>query len=738
MSSYYKKEYKPKPVKTLKPDDMESGELNGTIDSIIFRNEENGYTVCRVKVDGQPHPATLVGQCSAMWVGENVKADGGWIRDKKFGYQFKAENITCIAPTSARGIQRYLASGMIRGIGKEIAGRLVEKFGEETLYIIEKESQRLEEVEGIGTVRRKRIKESWNEQQGVRDIMIFLQGHGIGTAQSSRIYRFYGVEAIATIRSNPYRLCTDVWGIGFKTADGVAMSLGIPPQSEIRARAGIIHILKTLTDEGHCYCTEAELLLHAEELLEIPVETLTEGLKYEIDQNRIIKDDDRIYISEIYDAEVSVANQLDKLMITRHGFKPIVADNAIPWAAKRVKIKFAPSQRDAIFTSLIEKVSVITGGPGVGKTTIIHALVEVFKARKLTICLAAPTGRAAKRMSEATNHEAKTIHRMLKFQPRTGQFEFNQENHLPVNVVILDEVSMIDIRLMRDILIALPSGAHLVLVGDVDQLPSVGPGNVLRDIINSGCIPCTPLTTIFRQKHGGAIVENAHLVNRGEFIEPPAPGDLSDFYFIQADTPEDVIHKTIHLISDRIPKKFGFNPLTDIQVLTPMRRNQLGSENLNAVLQQALNPTGHHIERFGRHYRKGDRVMQIRNNYDKEVFNGDIGHISYVVEEENEIVVDIDGRHIKYEFSELDELIHAYACSIHKSQGSEYPAVIILVTTQHFKLLQRNLLYTAITRGKKLVCIVGSRKAVGMAIRNNEIQQRRTGLRERIKAKLKP
>ncbi len=737
MSSYYKKEYKPKPIQALKPDDLESEELNGTIDSIVFRNEENGYTVCRVKVDGHPHPATLVGTCSAMWVGENVKADGTWIRDKKFGYQFKAENITCIAPTSSRGIQRYLASGMIRGIGKEIAGRLVKMFGEETLYIIEKESQRLEEVEGIGTVRRKRIKESWNEQQGVRDIMIFLQGHGIGTAQSARIYRFYGTEAIATIRSNPYKLCADVWGIGFKTADSVAMSLGIAPQSEIRARAGMVHILKTLTDEGHCYCTEAELLLHAEDLLDIPVEILTEGLKYEIEAERLIKEEDRIYIRDIYDAETIVAEQLGRLMNTRHAFRPIVADKAIPWAAKRVKIEFAPSQKDAIMTSLIEKVSVITGGPGVGKTTIIHALVEVFKARQLTICLSAPTGRAAKRMSEATNHEAKTIHRMLKFQPRTGQFEYNSENPLPVNVVILDEVSMIDIRLMRDVLTALPAGAHLILVGDIDQLPSVGPGNVLRDIIHSACIPCTALTTIFRQKHGGAIVENAHRVNRGEFIEPPPPGDLSDFYYIQADQPEDVIAKTINLISNRIPKRFGFNPMTDIQVLTPMRRNQLGAENLNAVLQQALNPTGHHIERFGRHYRKGDRVMQIRNNYDKEVFNGDIGHISFVVEEENELVVDIDGRHIKYQFSELDELVHAYACSIHKSQGSEYPAVVILITTQHFKLLQRNLLYTAITRGKKLVCIVGSRKAVGMAIKNNEIQQRRTSLREKIKKNLK-
>jgi exodeoxyribonuclease V alpha subunit len=665
-------------------------------------------------------------------VGENIRAEGGWIRDKQYGYQFKAENITCIAPTSARGIERYLASGMIKGIGKEIAHRLVAVFGDDTLRVIEKESKRLEEVEGIGAVRRKRIKESWNEQRGVRDIMIFLQGHGIGTAQSSRIYRHYGTDAIAVIRSNPYRLCNDIWGIGFKTADGVAMSLGISPQSEIRARAGMVYILKVMTEEGHCYCAEADLLLHASEMLEIPVEVLGAALKHEIAEGRIVHEDDRIYISDIYDAEVSVAGQLGALMSSPLNFKPIVADKAFDWVAQRTHIDFAPSQVDAIITSLTEKVSVITGGPGVGKTTIIHALLDVFRARKLMVVLAAPTGRAAKRMSEATGGDAKTIHRVLKFQPQHGDFEFNEENHLPANVVILDEVSMIDIRLMRDFLLALAPGTHLVLVGDIDQLPSVGPGNVLRDIINSGRIPCTALTTIFRQKHGG-IVENAHRVNRGEFIEVPEAGAKSDFYFVEADDPDAVISKMLNLVAERIPGKFGFDPMNEIQVLTPMRRNQLGAENLNAVLQQALNPEGHYIERFGRQYRKGDRVMQIRNNYDKEVFNGDIGCISYVNKEDQELVVEIDGQNVNYSFSELDELVHAYACSIHKSQGSEYPAVVILIATQHFKLLQRNLLYTAITRGKKLVCVVGSRKALGMAIRNNEIRQRRTSLRERIR-----
>ncbi len=726
--------WKPKPKRAAAPAaGTDVAELTGTVESIVFRNDETGYTVARVKVDGQPEPATVVGTCSAMWLGESLKADGQWTRNAQYGYQFQADNITCIAPTSTRGIERYLASGMVRGIGKELAKRLVAMFGDGTLRIIDKESQRLEEVEGIGPVRRKRIKESWHEQKGVRDIMIFLQGHGIGTAQSSRIFRTYGTESVALIRSNPYRLCTDIWGIGFKTADGVAMSVGIPPESEVRARAGLVHVLRTLTDEGHCFCTEAELLLQAEALLEIPVETLTAGLRHELEARRLVKEGDDIYLKDTYHAEVAVAERLHRLLAAKPGFRPIVADKAIAWAAGQVKIDVAPSQAEALHMALTEKVSVITGGPGVGKTTIIHALVEVFRARKLRVALAAPTGRAAKRMEEATHHEAKTIHRLLKFQPQNGGFEFNAGNPLDVDVVILDEMSMVDIHLMRDFTEALPESAHLVLVGDVDQLPSVGPGNVLRDIINSHVVPCTALTTIFRQKRGGGIVENAHRVNRGESIEPAAAGEVSDFYFISADTPDDVIEKMLGLVTDRIPKRFGFDPMTDVQVLTPMRRNQLGAENLNGVLQQALNPSGHHIERFGRQYRKGDRVMQIRNNYDKEVYNGDIGRIGFVVEEDHELTVNFDGRAVKYEFSELDELVHAYACSIHKSQGSEYPAVVILITTQHFKLLQRNLLYTAITRGRELVCIIGSHKAIGMAIRNNEIQQRRTGLGRRLR-----
>ena len=724
----------PKPKPAPPPPDTEAESLTGVVDTVVFHSEETLYTVCRVKVQGQRDAATVVGNCAAIWVGEMLRATGAWTRHPQHGFQFKAESIVCVPPTSAHGIERYLASGMIRGIGKELARRLVKKFGEEALHIIEKESRRLEEVEGIGPTRRRMIKESWAENQGVRDIMIFLQGHGIGAGQAARIYRRYGDQSVALIKQDPYRLCRDVWGVGFKTADGLAMNMGIPPQSEVRARAGIVYVLETMTDEGHCYCPIAELLLQAEDLLDIPVETLTAALDVEIHERRLTKENDRIYLSFLHKAECETADKLRHLMRTGATFKPIVVEKAVPWASRQMKLDFAPKQREALETALREKVAIMTGGPGVGKTTIIRALVEVFSARRLTVCLAAPTGRAAKRMEEATHRSAKTIHRLLKYQPQTGRFDHDADNPLEGDVFILDEVSMIDIRLMRDFLVALPDPSCLVLVGDIDQLPSVGPGNVLRDLIHSGRVPCTKLDTIFRQESGGRIIRNAHRVNEGEGLEAPEAGETSDFYFIDKQDPETVIGTMLSLITERIPRRFGFNPMNDIQVLTPMRRNQLGAENLNAVLQEHLNPSGESLERYGRKYRRRDRVMQIRNNYDKDVFNGDIGHIARVDEEEKQLVVDFDGRRITYDLSDLDELVHAYACTIHKSQGSEYPAVVILMTTQHFKLLQRNLLYTAITRGKKLVCLVGSRKALFIAIKNNEIRLRRTGLRERIVA----
>jgi exodeoxyribonuclease V alpha subunit len=712
----------------------ETESLSGTIASVLFRNEENGYTVCRVAVPGRSEPIVVVGACAAAWIGEAMKADGRWTRHPQFGLQFQADVITCIAPTSARGIERFLASGLIRGVGKVVAERLVAHFGKETLNVIEKESARLEEVEGIGPVRRRMIKDSWIEQKAVRDIMIFLQGHEIGAAQATRIHRQYGSQAVALITENPYRLCRDIWGIGFKTADKVASSLEIPHDSPLRAQAGLVHVLQTMTEEGHCFSNETELLGQANALLGIDEDQLRPSLDRIIDLRYLVRDGSRIYITGLYDAERGVADRLRHIRDTPVPFRMILSDKALPWAEERMKLRFETTQADALRMALTEKVSIITGGPGVGKTTIIRALVDVFEARKLRVALAAPTGRAAKRMEEATHREAKTLHRMLKYMPTTGRFEQDRDVPLEADVFIVDEVSMVDIPLMHAFLNAVPDASCLVFVGDTDQLPSVGPGNVLHDMITSDVIACRKLKTIFRQETGGWIVRNAHNVNRGEPLELPGAGDVSDFYFMEAQEPEDVIQKLLTLVTDRIPKRFGFDPMNDVQVLTPMRRNQLGADNLNAILQGALNPSGAEIHRMGRVYRVGDRVMQVRNNYDKDVFNGDIGRIRSLDKELHQVKVDFDGRLVDYDLADLDELVHAYACSIHKSQGSEYPAVVILMTTQHFKMLQRNLLYTGITRGRRLVCLVGSMKAVYIATRNNEIRMRRTALAERLAA----
>lgn len=729
------------PPPTTEP--AEPAAVTGTVESIVFRNDETGYTVCTVKTHGGTRAreefVTVVGSCAAIWEGEELHAEGQWTRHPSHGQQFQAKTITCITPTSTEGIRRYLASGMIKGIGPKFAQRIVDKFGDRTLDVIDRESGRLREVEGIGEGRRKLIKESWAEQSGVREIMIFLQSHGIGTAKASRIYRQYGADAIAVVKRNPYRLCEDVWGIGFKTADAIALSVGIPHDSEIRARAGLIYTLQTEADEaGHCFTIEADVSLHAQALLGIPLEILTDALAKEYDKGTLVKEENRVYLRDLYRAETRVAASLLTLLDTPRTFAPIDAPKAIAWAEGKMGLRLAPLQREALANAISSKVSIITGGPGVGKTTIIRALTEIFGVRKLDIRLAAPTGRAAKRMSEATGHEALTLHRLLKFNPSLGGFEFNAENPMPGDCFILDETSMIDIRLMDHFLQALAPAVTLILVGDTDQLPSVGPGNVLRDLIASDAIPFCRLDTIFRQDTSGLIVRNAHHVNHGEPLETQASGADSDFYFVETGEPDKIIARTLELMTRRIPHKFRLDPLADVQVLSPMRKNLLGTENLNDVLQTALNPSGPSLVRGCTHYRQGDRVMQLRNNYDKEVFNGDIGFIKAVDEEDRSLTVLFDGRPVTYTQNELDELVLAYACSIHKSQGSEYPAVIVLVHTQHYKLLQRNLLYTAITRGKRLVIVVGSSRAVNIAIRANQVRERRTTLRDRLRADRPP
>ena len=719
---------KPRPVSS------QPEEISGSVETITFRNDATGYTVCSVRIHGaaaEAGPSVVVGTCAAIWVGEELRATGRWVCHQQHGLQFQADSITCIAPTSAEGIVRYLASGMIRGIGKVNAKRIVEHFGDRTLEVIDRESQRLEEVEGIGPTRRKLIKDSWNAQRGTREIMIFLQAHGVGTAMSARIYRRYGQDAIALIKQNPYRLCRDIAGIGFKTADAIAMSIGVPRDSPDRARAGLLYALTAQQEEGHCFCEEPELILAAQDLLGIPAETLAEALRRELSEARtLVFASGRVYLASLYHAERRVAAKLLRMQETPAAFRAIDPAKALAWVAPRLGIELAAQQSAAIAEALASKVSVITGGPGVGKTTIVRALVAIYGARRLRVVLGAPTGRASRRMGEATGQEARTLHRILRYNPQRRAFEHNRDRPVECDVVILDEASMIDIVLADQFLDALPDAATLVLVGDTDQLPSVGPGNVLRDVIASGAVPCTRLDVIFRQKTGGLIVRNAHRINDGAFVETAPPGVRTDFYFLPGDNPDQMLRRIVELVSVRIPRTFGFDPLADVQVLTPMRKNQLGADNLNLVLQQVLNPRGPSVQRFGRTYRVGDRVMQIRNDYDKDVFNGDIGFLEAIDAEDQSVCVNYDGRSVPYEFSELDEIVHAYACSIHKSQGSEYPAVIVVLATQHFKLLQRNLLYTAVTRGRKLVCLVASRKAVEIALRNNEIQLRRTTLAE--------
>ena len=712
--------------------------LSGLVERVTFHSSETGFCVLRVKVRGHRDLVTVLGSAADIHTGEYVQASGRWERHREHGMQFRALFLQVTAPTSLEGIERYLGSGMIKGIGPHFAKRLVKTFGEAVFDVIEKTPERLREVEGIGQVRLKRITAGWADQKAIREIMVFLQSHGIGTSRSVRIFKTYGADAIPLVKENPYRLARDIRGIGFKTADQLAQRLGIPKESMLRARAGISYALMEAVADGHCALPEENLLTLAEELLEIGRGTLAEALALEAAEGGVvidhIGDTTCVFLPHLRKAEDVVASIIRRQQVGTPPWPLIDQIKALPWVEAQLGVTLAPGQRDAVRLALSSKVLVITGGPGVGKTTIIRSILHILKAKGVTPLLAAPTGRAAKRLGESTGLEAKTIHRLLEFDPKEGGFLRGNDLPLDCDLLVLDEASMVDVPLMAAVLKALPEQAALLVVGDVDQLPSVGPGQVLADLIGCGVVPVARLTEIFRQAAASQIIVNAHRVNRGAMPELAAPtGDLSDFIFVEAADPEDAAAKVVKVVSERIPARFGFNAIRDVQVLCPMNRGGVGARSLNLDLQTALNPQRQDqpvVERFGFTYRVGDKVMQIQNDYEKDAFNGDIGFVAAIDTDEAEVLIDFDGRQIVYEFGELDEVVLAYATTIHKSQGSEYPAVVIPVLTQHYPMLQRNLLYTGITRGARLVVLIGQKSAVGIAVRGVRERRRWSKLRE--------
>ncbi len=716
--------------------------LSGSVERVTFHSEESGFCVLRVKVREQQDFVTVTGSAASIAPGEYIECQGSWFNDKNYGLQFKSNHLTVIPPSTLEGIEKYLGSGMIKGIGPHFAKKLVTAFGDQVFDVIEETPERLLSLPGIGQKRKDRVVAAWAEQKVIREIMVFLQSYGVGTSRAVRIYKTYGNDAVAKVSENPYRLALDIYGIGFKTADTIAQKLGIPKDSLIRAQAGVRHVLQELSGEGHCACEKEKLIETASKLLEISAELSATAIDTEVQEGNVIAEQMEagllLYLAALHKAEVGVASHLIRLLGGVVPWSTIDAVKAIPWVEEKACIQLSQSQKMAVELALQNKVLVITGGPGVGKTTLVNSILRIIRAKEANILLCAPTGRAAKRLSESTGLEAKTIHRLLEFDPKQFGFKRNRENPLQADIVVVDEASMIDIVLMNQLLKAIPDTAALLLVGDVDQLPSVGPGAVLSDIIASGVIPVVRLTEIFRQAEASQIIVNAHRINSGKMpAQTQKQEELSDFYFIPAETPEEISDKLMQVVCSRIPARFKLDALKDVQVLTPMNRGGLGTRSLNIELQKRLNTNGgQQVTKFGWSYGAGDKVIQTVNNYDKEVFNGDIGTITHVDLEESELIIEFDDRAVTYDLSELDEISLAYATSIHKSQGSEYPAVVIPLSTQHFMMLERNLLYTGVTRGKQLVVIIGQPKALAMAVKNRRSTRRVTALAYRLHLQL--
>jgi exodeoxyribonuclease V alpha subunit len=726
--------------------------VDGTVERFVFRAEDTSFTVARFVTPGNEQ-VTIVGELVGVQEGLPLRLRGQWIQDRKYGRQFKVSTYQLRSPETLVGIERFLASGLIQGIGPELARRMVEKFQHETLEVIDRAPERLVEVPGIGAKKAAGIAAAFAEQRHVQDVMVFLRGHGVSAAFAARIVKQYGKDAIQVVRANPYRLAHEVWGIGFRTADGIAEKLGIARDAPERLEAGLLHALETAGEDGHMHVPDEELLAKAAELLSVSVDPLPPRLGALEARRLVVRETlgDRGPCTALpwaHQAEVDSAAALAELARTPGRTMTLDLHAAIHAFESVTGVTLATQQRRAVEAALVDKCVVITGGPGVGKTTIVKAIVHLSRLVHRRVALAAPTGRAAKRLGEATQYEAMTIHRLLEYNPHEGGFVRNRDNPLEVDLLVVDEASMVDSQLFRAALAALPASAQLVLVGDIDQLPSVGAGAVLADVIDSEAATVIRLTEIFRQAAQSKIVVSAHAINQGQLPELESPGDTTDFYFIGRDEPEAARATIVELVAERIPQRFGFDPIAEIQVLAPMHRGELGTTALNRALQERLNPAGDTPElvRGERVYRRGDKVMQLKNDYDRGVFNGDIGVIASIVD--GMVFVDFasagfaggrspaEGTQVKYERGELDQLQHAYAVSVHKSQGSEYPVVVIPLATQHYMMLQRSLLYTAVTRGKRLVVIVGHRRAVAMAVRNADAKRRYTWLAERVRAAL--
>jgi len=717
--------------------------LRGTLERVVFHNEENGYTVLRMRVQSKAEPVTVVGSMAAPQPGIGLTVTGSWVNDARFGRQFKMESFETLLPATLEGIKHYLGSGLIKGIGKRLAERIVEKFREETFNILDNDPDQLSVVKGITPRLVSDIKTAWAEHRGIRDLIMFLQPHGVSTSYAVRIFRHYGADALEVVRENPYRLAMDIHGIGFVTADTVAMKLGFAPDSSLRAEAGLLYVLRRITEDGHVFFPYEELVHQTADELGVESELVRQAVRSLEREERVVFEDlegeqgeafQAVYLTRYHHYESNIAHYLHRVLRSPKSVRFSEPEELLSGVLRMLPLELAEEQVQAARTSLSDKVLVVTGGPGTGKTTVINAIIKLFEQKKAKILLAAPTGRAAKRMAETTDREAKTLHRLLEYSPREDGFARNEDHPLACGLLVVDEASMLDTMLMYHLMKAVPLGATLVFVGDVNQLPSVGPGNVLKDIIASESVSVVRLTEVFRQAAESEIIVNAHRINHGEI--PPLKSTregLSDFYFIRQEDPERAADMIVDLVQNHIPRRFGFDPVDDIQVLTPMHKGAAGVAVLNQRLQESLlRGRGDTLQRGERRFHLDDKVMQVRNNYDKDVFNGDIGRVCYVDSVERELTVRFEERNVLYAWDELDEITPAYAISVHKSQGSEYPAVVMPVLTQHYMLLQRNLIYTGITRGKKLVVLVGSPKAMHIAVNNNKMHKRFTWLDKRL------